>query len=225
MFTRGVEVRSLYFENILNKYSENYEQLLVLGIGLDTKYDTLKFLTKKNIFGIDMAKKDIDWIHSKAGYKTNVSLIEGNMNHIENVMQKLNEQGFDVTKRTFIIWEGGTYYLNSLQVFKVLTFFKDQINLVGLTVDLINKEVIEDRQHQNFNMINKVLSILKNSGNQWKGFFYKKEMIHFFKDKLRYRLCEISEYEQVEQKLYSENECVMMKNLMYFIVTTNIKKD
>lgn len=224
MFTRGVEVRSLYFETILNNYSKYFEQLVVLGIGLDTKYDKLECLADKDSYGIDIAKKDIEWIHSQSGYKTKVSLIEGDINHIENVMEKLKAQGFDTTKRTFIIWEGGTYYLNPSQVFKVLSFFRNQMNLVGVTVDLINNEVIEDREHPNFNMINKVLDILKNSGNQWKGFFDKQEMTHFLKDSLKYRVCEILEYEKVEQELYPKHTCVMMENLMYFVVATNLKK-
>ncbi|MBO0423683.1 class I SAM-dependent methyltransferase [Enterococcus plantarum] len=224
MFTRGVEVRSLYFETILNNYSKYFEQLVVLGIGLDTKYDKLECLADKDSYGIDIAKKDIEWIHSQSGYKTKVSLIEGDINHIENVMEKLKAQGLDTTKRTFIIWEGGTYYLNPSQVFKVLSFFRNQMNLVGVTVDLINNEVIEDREHPNFNTINKVLDILKNSGNQWKGFFDKREMTHFLKDSLKYRVCEILEYEKVEQELYPKHTCVMMENLMYFVVATNLKK-
>lgn len=224
MFTRGVEVRSLYFETILNNYSKYFEQLVVLGIGLDTKYDKLECLADKDSYGIDIAKKDIEWIHSQSGYKTKVSLIEGDINHIENVMEKLKAQGFDTTKRTFIIWEGGTYYLKPSQVFKVLSFFRNQMNLVGVTVDLINNEVIEDREHPNFNTINKVLDILKNSGNQWKGFFDKREMTHFLKDSLKYRVCEILEYEKVEQELYPKHTCVMMENLMYFVVATNLKK-
>lgn len=224
MFTRCVEVRSSYFEEILKSYSETYDQLLVLGIGLDTKYDKLDFLKDKNIYGIDIAKKDIEWIQAKAGYKTNVSLIEGDLYHIgqKTTIHELQTQGFDTTKKTFIIWEGGSYYLDPSITIEMLAFFRNRLNLVGMTADFLNKEVIEDKKHPNYRMISEVLGILKNSGNQWHGFFNKQELLNYFTNDLKYKFCRITPYEKMERQLYSKEECIIMDDLIFFVTSTDV---
>ncbi len=57
MFTRNVATRSFYFKTELEKHSSLYDQVLVLGIRLDTKFDELECL--KKIFAIDIESDNI----------------------------------------------------------------------------------------------------------------------------------------------------------------------
>lgn len=59
MFTRNVATRSFYFKKELEKHNSLYDQVLILGIGLDTKFDELECLKKKKIFAIDIESDNI----------------------------------------------------------------------------------------------------------------------------------------------------------------------
>lgn len=125
MFTHNVRTRMHYFTHIIEKNISNFDQLLVLSIGLDTKFDTLKTLKDKSVFAIDIEVENIHKIYKDTNLKTNVTTVYGNLSNIENdVIDNLIANGFDTTKKTFIVWEGGTFYIEKSKVLSSILFLK-----------------------------------------------------------------------------------------------------
>lgn len=220
MFTRNVATRSLYFKKELEKNSSLYDQILVLGIGLDTKFDELECLKKKKIFAIDIESDNIKSIYLNAKMTSVVSIIKGDFSNIrdENILEELRMKGFNPDKKTFILWEGGTFYLPPEQVFLTLDYLNNNINIVGFTGDFLNGVVFDDKNHPNAEMIRTVLKILKDSGNEWKGFFYKDYLKDYFIKTNNFNDFHVTFHGDIEKLVYDYP--LVISDLIMFISST-----
>lgn len=223
MFTRNVATRSFYFKKELEKHNSLYDQVLVLGIGLDTKFDELECLKKKKIFAIDIESDNIKNIYLNAKITSVVSIIKGDFTSITdgNILDELKMEGFNCDKKTFILWEGGTFYLSPDQVFFTLDYLKENVNVVGFTGDFLNGAVIDDKNHPCSEMIGEVLKILKNSGNEWRGFFYESYLNDYFIKTSNFNYSHITFHGDVEKLVYDYP--LVIPDLIMFI--SSIKKD
>ena len=187
---------------------ETYEQILVLGIGLDTKFDEISLLTTHKVYAIDLEETAIKAIYAEAHLETKVKIVRGNLVDLEesSVLDRLIAEGFDPNKSTFVIWEGGTFYLSASEVMKTLLYLKRTINITRFA---------GDKNHELKEMIEQVLTILKRSGNEWKGFFDERELKEFFFEKCSLKKIEMRMHGEVEASLYKE--VVVIPDLIFFI--------
>lgn len=221
MFTRNVEIRAVYFKDVLIKNINNFEQLLILGIGLDTKFDEIEMLKDKSIFAIDLSESDIKYIYNEANLKTDVKIVHGDLNNLEktNTLENLISVGLDVNKKTFILWEYGAAYLEREKVFNSLRFLKNNLNISGFTGDFLNEEVFYDSNHPLKDMIQNVVSILEKSGNPWKGFFKTEDIYNFLNFELNLNLVNIIYHGNIEESFYKEP--LVIHNLIFFVNARN----
>ena len=196
---------------------ETYKQILVLGIGLDTKFDEISLLTTHKVYAIDLEETAIKAIYAEAHLETKVKIVRGNLVDLEesSVLDRLIAEGFDPNKSTFVIWEGGTFYLSASEVMKTLLYLKRTINITRFAGDFLNANVFHDKNHELKEMIEQVLTILKRSGNEWKGFFDERELKEFFFEKCSLKKIEMRMHGEVEASLYKE--VVVIPDLIFFI--------
>ena len=111
-------------ENI-NTIGCTIEQVLILGSGMDTRAYRINELTDKKTFEIDL--EHIQMFKKRKIKKCfgnipeNVVFIAIDFNK-DDLYQTLLKSGFDFTKRTFLIWEGVTQYLEKEAVEKIFEF-------------------------------------------------------------------------------------------------------
>ncbi|EUJ47038.1 class I SAM-dependent methyltransferase [Listeria fleischmannii] len=133
-FTRNVITRNNYFKKNLQKYHTYFDQVLVLGVGLDTKFDELDILVDKPIFALDIQGEHIRDIYQKAGLTSQVHIIDADFNQIEQeaIQDTFIKEGLDIQLRTILVWEGGTFYLTPADIFSLLSLVNKTLNVVGL---------------------------------------------------------------------------------------------
>lgn len=94
------------------------------------------------------------------------------------------------------------------------------MNISGFVVDLLNAEVFYNDDHELKDMIKKVLFILKESGNEWKGFFLKKEFEKFLNDELGHSTVNINYHGDVEAQVYDKP--LVISDLIFFVESYKI---
>lgn len=214
MFSANIKTRDYYFKNALKKHVNNFEQLIILGIGLDTKA-YWNILKDKIIFGIDICKENIINTYKEANLTLTSQIIDADLNSLDkNVLNELELNGFSKNKKTYIIWEGGTFYLEAEKIISILDFFIKQINISGISLDYLNKDVYFNKKHSSRNVIDKVISFLELSGEPWLGFFNPHEFETFFKER-NFTTIENESHGKIERQ-YNNNP-VMIEDLNYFI--------
>lgn len=214
MFSANIKTRDYYFKNTLKKHINNFEQLLILGIGLDTKA-YWNILKDKIIFGIDICKENIINTYKEANLTLTSQIINADLNSLDkSVLNELELNGFSKNKKTYIVWEGGTFYLESEKVISILDFFIEHVNISGISLDYLNKEVYFNNNHPSRKIIDKVTSFLELSGEPWLGFFNPHEFEILFKER-NFTSIENEPHGKIE-KQYNKNP-VMIEDLNYFI--------
>lgn len=86
-FTRNVITRNNYFKKNLQKYHTYFDQVLV-GVGLDTKFDELDILVNKPIFVLDIQGEHIRDIYQKAGLTSRVHIIDADIFSLLSLVNK-----------------------------------------------------------------------------------------------------------------------------------------
>ncbi|MDT2294636.1 class I SAM-dependent methyltransferase [Paenibacillus larvae] len=209
-------IGNYYFKNKIHKNKDKFDQLLVLGIGLDTKADVMEELEGKQVFGLDISADNISNIYEEADMTTKSIILNCDLTNLkkENVLKKLKDVGFSLEKKTYIIWEGGTYYIENSKVKDIISFWCESINVVGISLDFLNEDVFYNKSHPNRLVIEKVLEILKNSKEPWVGFFTPAKLKDYFSS-LGFKEIEVVMHGDIESKLYDNPKVI--EDLLFFI--------
>ncbi|MDT2193622.1 class I SAM-dependent methyltransferase [Paenibacillus larvae] len=209
-------IENYYFKNKIHKNKDKFDQLLVLGIGLDTKADVMEELEGKQVFGLDISADNISNIYEEADMTTKSIILNCDLTNLkkENVLKKLKDVGFSLEKKTYIIWEGGTYYIENSKVKDIISFWCESINVVGISLDFLNEDVFYNKSHPNRLVIEKVLEILKNSKEPWVGFFTPAKLKDYFSS-LGFKEIEVVMHGDIESKLYDNPKVI--EDLLFFI--------
>lgn len=180
-YTRNIISRHHYLTNQINKHSNSFEQLLILSVGLDTKPDTLFSLKNKKCFGLDIAANDIKNIYSYSKTKTKTKILQCDLEKDINstILEELEQEGMIHSKPSYIVWEGGTFFISKSNVYKVLQYFCSHINIVGCSVDFMSKEVFSPPRHKK---ANEHLQLMKKIGAPWKSFFSEDELVKMYEE-------------------------------------------
>ncbi len=123
----SVMARTRYFDDCLEAYiRDGLEQLVILGAGYDTRayrFDGLK--EKSRVFEVDHpATQQVKTGKLKKLFGSlpdHVVYVPVRFNS-ENFGEKLVENGYDSSLKTFFIWEGVTYYISARAVDETLAF-------------------------------------------------------------------------------------------------------
>ncbi|MGB0776949.1 MAG: class I SAM-dependent methyltransferase [Flavobacteriaceae bacterium] len=118
-----VTTRTVYFDQILEQSFKTSEQFVVLGAGFDTRcFGSLPPATLIKRFELD--KKNTQDLKIKAlkkgGIDLNSTLFVNVDFNTESWAEKLQEAGYDSTKKTTFLWEGVSLYLSAKQVHMTL---------------------------------------------------------------------------------------------------------
>lgn len=214
MFSATIKTRNYFYEKTLEKYKDNYEQLLILSIGLDVKAHTFSFLNEKLTVGLDLKSAEIIEIFNAAKIPPKAKYVSCNFNDLDEkeFLADLKSIGFDISRPTFIIWEGGTYYLEKEIVFRTLNFLFEKVNIWGLGMDVLNSYFFGNNDIPG--KVENVLNVLKSAKEPWKGFFDKEELETYFEDK-NFDSVKIETHGSIEKQI-SEIP-VVSEELIYFV--------
>ncbi|USS92728.1 class I SAM-dependent methyltransferase [Fructilactobacillus ixorae] len=209
--SRNVVVRHRYFSHFLEQKQDLYEQLLILGVGLDTKPDTLPCLKNKAVYGCDLAVADIQNIYQATGVHTQTKLVACDLENgmDQQFLTRLQAQGFSLTKPTLVLWEGGTFYLSPEAVVHDLSFLNQQLNLVGLLVDYMSSAVFNPPRHEK---ARRQLDLVAKIGCPWKSFFTPVE-IKQLDHKLGFTEINVTAHGKIEQRVFGKVQ--LDEDIMY----------
>lgn len=184
MFSQLVCLRKkFYYDRLTN--SKNYDQLVVLSCGLDFSCLSHSFWSKKPIFLIDhplsfsMTKPILDRVTK---INTNVAFISIDFNTSDCTSKfatELTRSNFDFNKPTLFIWEGSSYYLEKMFVFKLLQFISHFTSTKALIFDYIaddfdkNIDNLADDETQG---LEDNLNYVAHNNEPWKSKFSKDEI-------------------------------------------------
>lgn len=106
--------RTIYFDNIIKQAKDEVEQFVVMGAGFDTRcYGDLKHRAL-HFFELDQAKTQQfkrKLLEKAAIDASHVRFVEVDFS-TEHWYKKLEESGYDPTKKSLFLWEGVTLYLS-----------------------------------------------------------------------------------------------------------------
>lgn len=175
LYTEAILSRHEFFSYALEDSKYNYNQLLVLSTGLDTKTDNIDFLHQKNCFGLDILSKDINKIKTENNILNNIEIIYCDFNKDDyfQTMKLLIKNGFSPEKPTFLIWEGGTFYITKERIEKTLYYFTKNINVIGYAIEFNGHGVINRESNR---AGSRFLNYLKSIHQPWKSFYTINEL-------------------------------------------------
>ncbi|CQR72746.1 Leucine carboxyl methyltransferase [Sporomusa ovata DSM 2662] len=121
--------RTKFIDEIVKNFDENIEQVLIFGAGFDSR--TIRFkneLRNANVFELDasatqQAKLKI-FMEKKIEIPANVTFVSLDFTK-ESILEKLEEAGFQKSRRCLFLLEGLTYYLNHEAIDSVFNLMSD----------------------------------------------------------------------------------------------------
>lgn len=137
-------VRTHFFDNFLNNYSDGIRQIVILGSGLDTRAFRLNFSPDTHVYEIDQPNILV--------YKESVlkEFTPNCKNHLISAdlredfwSQLLIEQGYKTSEPSIWLLEGLVYYLNPTDVEKLMVTINN-LSVAGsyLGIDVINTVIL-----------------------------------------------------------------------------------
>jgi len=140
-----VNSRTEFFDKIMAKNIDSMNQVVFMGAGFDTR--TFKYCKGKNIKVFELDKENIQNLKIKALKKAGIehewiAFVPIDFNQ-ESWVDKLIENGFDTSKKTFFLWEGVTMYLEEeiiKQTLKTVVTFSGKGSVI--TFDFFSKALV-----------------------------------------------------------------------------------
>ncbi len=119
-------VRTRFFDDFLNKYSQHIRQIVLLGSGMDTRAFRLNWQPETHIYEIDQADV-LDYKESVlSGIVPRCDRHSISADLKESLWSKLLlEQGYQPSEPSIWLLEGFLYYLNQIEVENLLTTIKN----------------------------------------------------------------------------------------------------
>ncbi len=117
-----VNSRTEFFDKLMEKYIDSMDQVVFMGAGFDTR--AFKYCKEKNIKVFELDKENTQNCKIEALRKAGIehdwiTFIPIDFNQ-ESWVDKLIDNGFDTSKKTFFLWEGVTLYLEEESVKQTL---------------------------------------------------------------------------------------------------------
>jgi len=160
--------RTRYIDDLLiENLKQDIEQVLILGSGFDTR--PYRFKSEKVIyFEVDhpdtmkIKKERIKKHLDKQNY--NVEFITVDFEK-DNLSEKIDKSSFDKNKKTLVIWEGVTQYINAEAVDNVFDFISTFQSGSKLIFTYVKKGIIDGSKRTELD--EKILSYTEEKGSTW----------------------------------------------------------
>jgi len=164
--------RTKYIDDILRENLEEMEQILILGAGFDTRALRIEGIDGLKVFEVDhpqtisKKKKGLKNIYQELPEHLRLIEIDFEKRALKEVLQ---ENNFDENKKTFVIWEGVTQYLEKEAVDNVFDYFAELKSGSRVLFTYIIKEVVAGSERSQVNQ--KIIDFVKDMGSPWKTGF------------------------------------------------------
>ena len=182
--------RTKYIDDILRENLEEMEQILILGAGFDTRALRIEGIESLKVFEVDhpqtisQKKKGLKNIYQEI--PEHLSLVEIDFEE-RNLKEVLLKNDFDQSRKTFVIWEGVTQYLEKEAVDRILDYFAELKSGSRVLFTYIKKEVLAASERSQADQ--KIIDFVKEKGSPWKTGFKSIEI----EDILKFRGLELIE--------------------------------
>ena len=164
--------RTRYIDDTLRENLKEMEQLLILGAGFDTRALRIEGVEKLEVFEVDhpetlsKKKKGLKKLYQEIPEYLNLVEIDFEKRELNEVLQ---ENNFDKNKKTLVIWEGVTQYLEKEAVDKVLDYFAELKSGSRVLFSYVKKGVVSGSERSEVDR--EVISFVKKMGSPWKTGF------------------------------------------------------
>ena len=164
--------RTKYIDDILRENLEEMEQLLILGAGFDTRALRIEGIESLKVFEVDhpqtisKKKRGLKNIHQEL--PEHLSLVEIDFEN-KDLREVLLKNNFDKSRKTLVIWEGVTQYLEKEAVDKILDYFAELKSGSRVLFTYIKKEVLAASERSQADQ--KIIDFVKEMGSPWKTAF------------------------------------------------------
>ena len=167
-FGKSVRMRTRWFDDTVNRcVDEGYSQILILGAGFDCR--ALRF-SRSGVTFFEVDQPGVMRYKSKvlreAMHNHNAVIIESDYTDPE-MIDLLVKNGFQLDKKTLVIWEGNTYYLPPALIRSVLQGLRNKISTLRVAFDFFGTSVIEGNSVSP--SMKAAIPILKRIGAPWHG--------------------------------------------------------
>lgn len=161
-------VRTKFFDDTVSKIIKNIdiEQVAILGIGLDIRFQRLNLNHKLKIFEVDQPEviQFRQEVIPKLGFNSSNSFVQVGITFSseKSLTKELIKNDFDITKKTLWILEGLLYYLKKTEVEILMTEISElSTNESRILCDGINLAFLESKFTQPF------LTQMHKKGSGW----------------------------------------------------------
>jgi len=176
--------RTKYIDDILRDNLEEMEQILILGAGFDTRALRIEGIDSLKVFEVDhpqtisKKKKGLKNIYQELPEHLRLIKIDFKKRALKEVLQ---ENNFDISKKTFVIWEGVTQYLEKEAVDRILDYFAELKSGSRVLFTYIKKEVLAASERSQADQ--KIIDFVKERGSPWKTGFKSIEIEDILKSR------------------------------------------
>lgn len=202
-------LRTKYIDEIFNSFTENMEQVLILGAGFDSRAIRFKSQLKNvQVFELDapitqQVKKN-RFAKRKIDFPDNLKFISIDFMK-ESLREKLNQAGFKKNKKCLFLLEGLTYYLDQKSI-------DDTFNLINeysakdsvIVFDYASAEAVRQEKIDGDMKIKKHYETLVRSGE--KPDYMIEEPIEKFLEKYSFDLIEEADSTHLAQKYFNKDD-------------------
>jgi len=148
-----VSFRTAFFDRLMKTNIHNMAQVVFMGAGFDTR--AFNYYKMKNLKVFELDKKNIQNCKIEALKKAKINYEWINYIPIdfnkESWLDKLVDNGFDTSKKTFFLWEGVTLYLEEKSVTQTLkTVAKSSGNGSIIAFDFYSKSFVANEDGSAF---------------------------------------------------------------------------
>jgi len=211
-------LRTRYFDEILHRcQKQGAYQSLILGSGFDMRAQRFSHLGLKT-FEVDQ-EPILDFKKNqlrKNGVKVSPIFVAGN--YLEpSLLDRLKDSGFDEQARTFILWEGNTFYLPTLSLHDFLARLKSRFSDFFLGFDYVFESVV--RKTTGFEGLTRFAELLEAQGATLKsgiddiGAFAEKNGFRLLENLTQYQLHQRYAPEvPVDEKLFGVYSVCLMRH-------------
>jgi methyltransferase (TIGR00027 family) len=155
-------------DTLQSALSAGFEQLVILGAGLDTRAYRIPDADRVQVFELDhratQAWKRQRMERALGALPSHVTFVPIDLEQ-QAVGEALAANGFSVGARTFFIWEGVTQYIDGKAVESTMTDISQSTAGSQVVFTYIQRRFIEDMQHDE--AMKRILREVNRSGEQW----------------------------------------------------------
>lgn len=164
---------------LLQTIQSGSKQVLILGVGFDTRALRLDFLKEIPVIEIDhpdTSNFKIEKLKEIGQRPDNVRHLQIDFNK-ESLNDLAQKDKIDFTKPTTIIWEGVTNYLTEEAIHKTFEFIKNFSNNSFIIFTYIHKQVLDNAK--TFEGTEKLFENLKQNEERWTFGFLPSELPNY----------------------------------------------